>query len=210
MILNESCSGKTDAEIIIVIDADTIFRPDTIDFLVRHFSDPEVWAVSGNIKVGNRVNFLTQLQAIEYVTSQNIDKRAYDALWVITVVPGAVWAWRRSAILELWGFPLDTLAEDSDITIGLLRKWYKVEYDERALALTEAPEDWKSFEKQRFRWTFWVLQVTRKHFNMLFDKNTPILLRFFILPNFILSRIILPVIAPIIDILLVITFIFMV
>lgn len=91
----------TSAEVVIVIDADTMFQKDTISLLVRHFTDPKVGAVAGNVKVGNRGNLLTNMQALEYTTSQNLDRRAYSAMGAITVVPGAVGAWRRHIVLEL-------------------------------------------------------------------------------------------------------------
>lgn len=103
------------------------------------------------------------MQALEYITTQNLDRRAYDILNTITVVPGAIGAWRRSAVLEAGGFKADTLAEDSDLTIAILRLGYRIVHEEEAHAYTEAPEDWKSFAKQRFRWAFGILQVTYKH-----------------------------------------------
>src|SRR5262249_22000161 len=62
--------AHTSAEIVIALDADTIFARDTISKLVRHFSNPRVGAVAGNAKVGNRINLLTRWQALEYITSQ--------------------------------------------------------------------------------------------------------------------------------------------
>ena len=71
---------------------------------MRHFADGRVGAVAGNAKVGNRINILTRWQALEYVTSQNLDRRAFNLLNCITVVPGAVGAWRRELVEELGGF----------------------------------------------------------------------------------------------------------
>src|SRR5690606_22160034 len=121
-----------DTDIIVALDADTIFLNDTIELLVRHFDDQLVAAVSGNAKVGNRETVLTKLQALEYITAQNMDRRAFDALNCITVVPGAVGAWRRDRVLEAGGYLLDTLAEDADLTIRLIRNGYRVAYDDRA------------------------------------------------------------------------------
>jgi cellulose synthase/poly-beta-1,6-N-acetylglucosamine synthase-like glycosyltransferase len=109
-----------------------------------------VAAVSGNAKVGNRDTVLTKLQALEYITAQNMDRRAFDALNCITVVPGAVGAWRRDRVLEAGGYLLDTLAEDADLTVRLIRNGYRVAYEDRAIALTEAPETVVQFLKQRF------------------------------------------------------------
>lgn len=189
----------TEAEIVIVIDADTLFDADTVPLLVRHFVDPKVAAVSGNVKVGNRTNLLTRMQAFEYVSGQNLDRRAYDALQSNTVVPGAVGAWKKSVVLEEGAFSSDTLAEDSDLTVTLLRAGWKVVHENDARAYTEAPEDLKTFLKQRFRWTFGILQVAVKHADAIFDSKASPALRFFVLPHTILSQTLFPAVAPIAD-----------
>lgn len=187
-----------DTDIIVALDADTIFLNDTIELLVRHFDDQLVAAVSGNAKVGNRETVLTKLQALEYITAQNMDRRAFDALNCITVVPGAVGAWRRDRVLEAGGYLLDTLAEDADLTIRLIRNGYRVAYDDRAIALTEAPETVAQFLKQRFRWMFGMLQVAAKHRGAmkLRDSKTMGLVG---LPNIILFQVLFPLLAPLAD-----------
>jgi cellulose synthase/poly-beta-1,6-N-acetylglucosamine synthase-like glycosyltransferase len=125
---------------------------------VRWFEDPGVGAVAGNAKVGNRINIITRWQALEYVTSQNLERRALAALGCITVVPGAIGAWRREALEQLSGFPVDTLAEDQDLTIALLKVGYTVIYDSSAIGWTEAPDTIRGLAKQRFRWAFGTLQ----------------------------------------------------
>ncbi|MCK9910032.1 glycosyltransferase family 2 protein, partial [Microbacteriaceae bacterium K1510] len=92
-------------EVVVALDADTHFEPDTIARLARWFEDEKIGAVAGNAKVGNRINLITRWQALEYITAQNLERRALAALDCITVVPGAVGAWRRSALVELGGFP---------------------------------------------------------------------------------------------------------
>ena len=150
-------------EIVICLDADTVFEPDTIAELVAPLRDPAVGAVAGNAKVGNRLNLVTRWQALEYVTSQNVDRRAFDLLNCITVVPGAVGAWRRSAVLEAGGFTHDTLAEDQDATIELRKRGWRIAYADRAIAWTEAPDSFRTLVKQRFRWSFGTLQCAWKH-----------------------------------------------
>ena len=86
------------SEILVTIDADTSIAPERARKLVRHFADPHVGAVAGNVKVGNRNRWLTRWQALEYITSQNLEKRAFDLLNCIPVVPGALSAWRAEAI----------------------------------------------------------------------------------------------------------------
>lgn len=150
-------------EIIIALDADTIFARDTIRNLIRRFADPIVGAVAGNVKVGNRINTLTYWQAIEYVTSQNLDRRAYSVINSVTVVPGAVGAWRRAAVLQAGGYTTDTMAEDMDLTWRIRRIGWRIETDTHALGYTEAPDSFKSLFKQRFRWAFGTLQSLWKH-----------------------------------------------
>ena len=172
-ILTQENAGKSAAlnraianarhEILVAVDADTILGRNTIQRLVRHFSDAGVGAVSGNAKVGNRHNWLTRFQSIEYIYGFNLDRRALDLLNAIPVVPGAVGAWRRSLILEAGGFSHDTLAEDTDLTLALRRTGATIRYEESAIAYTEAPEDLKSLAKQRFRWVFGTLQAVWKH-----------------------------------------------
>ena len=94
---------------------------------------------------------------------QNLERRAYETINAITVVPGAVGAWRKSALIEVGGFSDTTLAEDSDVTFSILKKGYHIVHEHTALAYTEAPETWATFTKQRFRWIFGILQVTYKH-----------------------------------------------
>jgi cellulose synthase/poly-beta-1,6-N-acetylglucosamine synthase-like glycosyltransferase len=155
--------AHADGDIVVVLDADTQFESETISRLVRWFSDPAVGAVAGNAKVGNRLNMLTRWQALEYITAQNLERRALAALGCITVVPGAIGAWRREAIVKLGGFPSNTLAEDQDLTITVQRAGYTVLFDQEAIAWTEAPDTMSGLAKQRFRWAFGTLQCLWKH-----------------------------------------------
>ncbi len=154
---------RASGEIVICLDADTVFEPRTVAELVRPLSDPAVGAVAGNAKVGNRLNLVTRWQALEYVTSQNVDRRAFDLLNCITVVPGAVGAWRRAVVIEAGGFTHDTLAEDQDLTIELRKRGWRIAYADKAIAWTEAPDTFATLLKQRFRWSFGTLQCAWKH-----------------------------------------------
>ncbi len=155
--------AQAKGEIIIALDADTQFEPETIMRLARWFADPGLGAVAGNAQVGNRVNLVTRWQAVEYVTAQNLERRALAAFGAITVVPGAVGAWRRTALDAVGGYPEDTLAEDQDLTIAIQRAGWRVTYDPDAVAWTEAPESFKALAKQRYRWAFGTLQCLWKH-----------------------------------------------
>ena len=185
-------------DVIVALDADTQFEPMTIARLARWFADPEIGAVAGNAKVGNRINIVTKWQAVEYVTAQNLERRALDRFDAITVVPGAVGAWRRAALDMVGGYPHDTLAEDQDLTIAIQRKGWLVEYDVDAVAWTEAPETFGALAKQRFRWAFGTLQCLWKHRRILRDRR-PAGLALVGIPQAWLFQIGFALISPLID-----------
>jgi peptidoglycan-N-acetylglucosamine deacetylase len=209
-IIHQSNRGKAAAlnnalshantDIVVTIDADTEIESDAIQKLLRHFSDPTVGAVAGNVKVGNRSRWLTRWQALEYVTSQNMEKRAFDLLNCITVVPGALGAWRKKAIEDAGGITADTVAEDADLTIAIRRLGWRITYDEEAIAWTEAPETPGALIRQRFRWTFGTLQSFWKHSATLFRPKYGTL-GFIALPNIFVFQIILPLVSPLLDLL---------
>lgn len=196
----QAAIAEAQTEIVVTIDADTEVDPDAITKLLRHFSDAKIAAVAGNVKVGNRGGWLTRWQALEYITSQNMEKRAFDLLNCITVVPGALGAWRRSAIEAAGGITADTVAEDADLTIAIRRLGFRIGYDEEAVAWTEAPETPNQLIRQRFRWTFGTLQSVWKHKSTLFRPKYGTL-GFIALPNILLFQLILPLVSPVIDLL---------
>ena len=161
-----------------------------------------LFAIAGNAKVGNRINILTYWQALEYITSQNLERRAFGFLNCICVVPGAIGAWRREILLKAGGFVNDTLAEDTDLTLTVLEMGYKVDYEEMAIALTEAPDTIKGFLQQRFRWMFGTLQAIWKHRHTLLRPRYGAL-GSFALPNLLIFQIIFPLISPLMDLLMV-------
>ena len=189
-------------EVIVALDADTQFEPETIARLTRWFEDPTIGAVAGNAKVGNRINLLTRWQALEYITAQNLERRALAALGCVTVVPGAVGAWRGSLVRSLGGFPADTLAEDQDLTIAVQRAGFKVRFDSEAVAWTEAPDTVAALLKQRFRWAFGTLQCLWKHHRVTFNPQFGAL-GLIALPQVWLFQILLSLLAPVIDLMLV-------
>jgi peptidoglycan-N-acetylglucosamine deacetylase len=212
LILGKPNSGKAealnfgiehigDAELFVGIDADTIIAPDAIARLVPHFINPRVGAMAGNAKVGNRVNLWTRWQALEYITSQNFERRALDVLGAVSVVPGAIGAWRVSAVREAGGYHIDTVAEDADLTMALLRLGYRVEYEDMALAYTEAPTNANALMRQRFRWSFGILQAVYKHRKVVGRKGP---LGWVALPNIVIFQILLPLVSPLIDIMFVV------
>ena len=188
-------------EVIVALDGDTIFAPETVGALARRFHDKQLGAVAGNAKVGNRINLVTRWQALEYITSQNMDRRAFVSLNCITVVPGAVGAWRKDLLLEVGGFQSDTLAEDQDLTLRVRRLGYKIGYEETAVAWTEAPHNLRALAKQRFRWSYGTLQCMWKHRDALFRPRYGAL-GFVAMPNVWIFQILFPLISPVMDLLL--------
>ena len=187
-------------EIYVGIDADTVIAPDAISRLIPHFENPAIGAIAGNAKVGNRVNLWTRWQALEYITSQNFERRALNLFHVITVVPGAIGAWRTAPVKAAGGYPLNTVAEDADLTMSLLEQGWKIDYEDRALAFTEAPIDASGLMRQRFRWSFGTLQAVWKH-RAAFVRNKAMGL--FALPNILVFQMLLPLVSPFIDLMFV-------
>jgi cellulose synthase/poly-beta-1,6-N-acetylglucosamine synthase-like glycosyltransferase len=197
--LNHGLAEAT-GEIIVSIDADTIVDADAIPLLVRHFADPRVGAVAGNVKVANRNRWLTRWQALEYITSQNLEKRAFDLLNCIPVVPGAAGAWRADVLKSHGGFSGDTVAEDTDLTLTIRREGWKILYDEDAIGRTEVPENVEALIRQRFRWTFGTLQAVWKHRDAV-GRPRYGTLGWIAIPNIFLFQILLPLVSPVIDLL---------
>ncbi|MGD0892888.1 MAG: glycosyltransferase [Terracidiphilus sp.] len=187
---------RLEEEIYVGIDADTVIAADAISKLIPHFEDPRIGAMAGNAKVGNRVNLWTRWQALEYITSQNFERRALDLFHVVTVVPGAIGAWRTAPVKAAGGYPLNTVAEDADLTMNLLEQGFRVDYEDRSLAFTEAPVNAKGLMRQRFRWSFGTLQAVWKH-RAAFIRNKAMGL--FALPNILVFQMFLPLVSPFID-----------
>jgi cellulose synthase/poly-beta-1,6-N-acetylglucosamine synthase-like glycosyltransferase/peptidoglycan/xylan/chitin deacetylase (PgdA/CDA1 family)/spore germination protein YaaH len=194
--------ARATCEIVVALDADTQFNRDTISRLARWFSDPRIGAVAGNAKVGNRINTITRWQALEYIVAQNLERRALAALNTLTVVPGAVGAWRREVLNQLGGFTASTLAEDQDLTIDVQRAGYRIVFDATAIAWTEAPATLGGFAKQRFRWAFGTLQCLWKYRDMTFNPRYG-WLGLVALPQAWLFQIVLTALAPVADLALI-------
>src|SRR5262245_1482042 len=185
--------------LIVAVDADTVFEPKSLAALVRPFADPGVGAVAGNTKVGNRKRLLGLWQHIDYVTGFNLDRRLYDVLGCMPTVPGAIGAFRRSALREVGGFSSDTLAEDTDVTIGLGRRGWRVAYAEDARGFTETPGTWSGLWRQRYRWSFGTMQSVWKHRRAFLRRSEGPIGRIG-LPYLVLFQVALPLLAPLIDV----------
>ena len=195
-----------DTAYVVCIDADTQLKFDAVWQLMKKFDNEKVGAVAGNVKVGNEINMITKWQSIEYITSQNFDRRAFDLLNCITVVPGAIGAFKKEAINKAGGFTTDTLAEDCDLTMRLHRNNYLVRNCNEAISYTEAPETMRQFMRQRFRWSFGVIQCFWKHRDAVFNpkyKNFGMVA----LPNILVFQMILPFLAPLADLILLLSLI---
>lgn len=195
---------SVDAEYVICIDADTQIKQDAIDHLVKHFDDPKVGAVAGKIMVGNRVNLLTRLQAYEYATSQNVDRKAFDLINGILVVPGAIGAWRVAALEKAGLYCEETLTEDTDLTIQVNRAGYKIVYEKQARGYTEAPERVGQLLNQRLRWSLGMFQSAWKHKRAIWEGRSIGLIS---IPDMFVFGYLFPLLAPIAD-LFVVTMLF--
>src|SRR5581483_4214032 len=184
-------------EVIVMVDGDTIFEPHTIRYLVAPLADPAVGAVAGNTKVGNRRGLLGRWQHIEYVTGCNLDRRMYDALGCITVVPGAVGAFRREAVAQVGGVSEETLAEDTDLTMAINRAGWGVVFEPRARAWTEVPMTLRQLWRQRYRWAYGTMQAMWTHRDAVRERNSLGLVG---IPSILFAQIALPLLAPAFDI----------
>jgi len=187
-------------DILVMVDGDTVFQPDTVGFLVQPFQDPRVGAVSGNTKVGNRRGLLGRWQHLEYVVGFNLDRRMYDLLMCMPTVPGAIGAFTREALDAVGGVSTDTLAEDTDLTMAVNRAGYRVVYEQRALAWTEAPASLAALWRQRYRWCYGTLQSAWKHRHAVLDKGPGRRLGRVGLPYLLSFQVLLPLLAPVIDV----------
>lgn len=186
-------------EIVVMVDADTVFENTTLRRLVRPFRRPEVGAVAGNTKVGNRRGLLGTWQHIDYVTGFNLDRRLYDVLRCMPTVPGAIGGFRREAIDEAGWLSHATLAEDTDLTIAIGRRGWDVVYVEDARAHTEAPPTFAGLWRQRYRWSYGTMQAVWKHRAALVRREPGKVGRRG-LPYLVLFQILLPALAPLIDV----------
>ncbi len=197
--LNAGIEAST-APVVVMVDGDTVFEPEALRRLVQPLGDPTVGAVSGNTKVGNRRGMLGRWQHIEYVTGFNLDRRMYEVLQCTPTVPGAIGAFRRDALAEVGGVPGDTLAEDTDLTLAIGRTGRRVVYAQDARAWTEAPSSLGDLWRQRYRWSYGTMQAVWKHKRALLTRD-PRERRIgrLALPYMLLFQILLPILAPLVD-----------
>ena len=196
----QNAVAHANSEIFIFADADTQFDREALRYLVGALENEKTGAVSGQARVGNPRTFAARCQEIEYLCNFNLDRRAYAAWNCITVVPGAISAIKREAIVAAGGISLDTLAEDTDLTLAIHRAGYRVEYAPQAIAFTEAPETFSQLARQRFRWAFGTIQCVWKHHDLVFNPRFKAL-GWFSLPSIWFFQVLLVALAPLIDLL---------
>ena len=190
-------TAAASADVVVFVDGDTLFQTDTIAEIVAPFSDARIGAVSGNAKVLNRKSLLGKWQHIEYVMGFNLDRRLLDALHAIPTVPGAIGGFRRQALYEVGGVSDDTIAEDTDLTIALARRGWRVIYRPHAIAWTEAPSTIGDLWRQRYRWSYGTMQASWKHRRALIEPRPigPVGLTYALV-----FQVILAVLGPVLDV----------
>jgi cellulose synthase/poly-beta-1,6-N-acetylglucosamine synthase-like glycosyltransferase len=187
-------------DIVVMVDADTVFEPDAVERIVQPLAHPAVGAVSGNTKVGNRRSLLARWQHLEYVFGFNLDRRMFEVLECMPTVPGAIGAFRRDAVIGVGGVSEDTLAEDTDLTMALWRSGWRVLYEESAVAWTEVPTSLRQLWRQRYRWCYGTLQAMWKHRGALLGRGPAGRFGRRGLTYLALFQVALPLLAPVIDV----------
>ncbi len=179
LVLSKPNGGKAKAlnygldsaqgEFIVCVDGDSLVNPEALRQGIRHFQNPKVGAVAGNVKAVNRQKLVSVLQGLEYVEGLNMPRRAQGLFGLVNIVPGPIGFFRRSVLDVVGHYSSDTFAEDCDVTLKILRAGFQVQYEPEACAFTEVPENWLDLVKQRYRWTRGIIQSIRKHKNILFN-----------------------------------------
>ncbi|MGK9367283.1 glycosyltransferase [Melioribacter sp. Ez-97] len=159
----------SEAQFVLCMDGDSQLTTDTLKMAMRHFVDPAVGAVAGNVKVQNRKKMLTDLQALEYLEGLNLARSAQGFMQMVNIIPGPIGVFRKSTLRDAGFYSSDTFAEDADITLKILAKGWKIVYEPKAIAYTEAPVTIYQLLKQRYRWTRGILQAIRKHKKYLYN-----------------------------------------
>ena len=155
--------------LIMVVDADSKLNEDAVELMVRYFQNPEIAAVAGSVYVSNQNNILTKLQALEYIEGLNMVRNGQAFLKLVNIIPGPIGMFRKDALYEVGLYDDDTFAEDCDVTLKLIMKGYKIDFEPEAVAVTEAPENLLDLIKQRYRWTRGILQAIKKHSSILWN-----------------------------------------
>ncbi|MBX6751139.1 MAG: glycosyltransferase [Micromonosporaceae bacterium] len=187
-------------DIIVMVDGDTVLEPDSLRMLVQPFADPRVGGVAGNVKVSNRRGLIGKWQHIEYVIGFNLDRRFFELLQCMPTIPGAIGAFRRRALADVGGVSDRTLAEDTDLTMAVIRAGWRVVYEEKARAWTEAPQTLRQLWRQRFRWSYGTMQALWAHRGALRDQGPSERFGLVGLPLIAGFGVVFPLLAPVVDV----------
>jgi len=187
-------------DILVLVDGDTVFERDALAELVQPLLDPAVGAVSGNTKVANRGGLLGRWQHLEYVMGFNLDRRMFDLARAMPTVPGAIGAFRRAAVQDVGGVSAQTLAEDTDLTMAVIRAGWRVVYNPDAIAWTEAPSALRQLWRQRYRWCYGTMQAMWKHRGALVRRGAAGRLGRRGLGYLLMFQVLLPLTAPMVDV----------
>ncbi|UQA94101.1 bifunctional polysaccharide deacetylase/glycosyltransferase family 2 protein [Streptomyces halobius] len=187
-------------DIVVMVDADTVFEPDAVYRLIQPLAHPAVGAVSGNTKVGNRRRLLGRWQHLEYVFGFNLDRRMFEVLECMPTVPGAIGAFRLDALMGVGGVSEDTLAEDTDLTMALWQAGWRVVYEESAIAWTEVPTSLRQLWRQRYRWCYGTIQAMWKHRRAVVGMGPAGRFGRRGLSYLALFQVALPLLAPVVDV----------
>jgi poly-beta-1,6-N-acetyl-D-glucosamine synthase len=150
-------------EFVLNMDGDTKLTSNTLRACVRHFDNPRVGAVAGNVKVLNRDSMWSKIQALEYVEGLAMARKAQSYMRAVNIIPGPLGMFRKSVLQQVGGYDHDTFAEDCDLTLKMLMHGWHVAYEPNAIAWVETPSRLLDLLKQRYRWTRGILQATKKH-----------------------------------------------
>jgi len=172
-----------DTELIGFSDGDSFIEVGSIDKMVGFFNDEKVGSVTSSVLVSNRVNFITNLQAIEYKVIK-FSRKLLEFIDSIYVTPGPLGIFRKSAFDKINGFDQNNMTEDIEITWHLQAEGYKIKMGVPARAYTVAPTTVGVWIKQRNRWNIGGLQTIGKYKKTWFRKG---MLGNFILPFFVVS-----------------------
>jgi cellulose synthase/poly-beta-1,6-N-acetylglucosamine synthase-like glycosyltransferase/peptidoglycan/xylan/chitin deacetylase (PgdA/CDA1 family) len=192
--------ARAGGDFVVLVDGDTVFDPRAVGRLIQPFGEADVGAISGNTKVANRGGVLGRWQHLEYVMGFNLDRRMFEVGECMPTVPGAIGAFRREMLIELGGVPQDTLAEDTDLTMAILRAGWRVVYEESAIAFTEAPSTLRQLWRQRYRWCYGTMQAMWKHRRAIGERGPAGKLGRRGLGYLLLFQVLLPLAAPAVDI----------
>jgi poly-beta-1,6 N-acetyl-D-glucosamine synthase len=202
-LINKQNAGKaialntgiaiSQADFVLCMDSDSKLSPNTLKVAMRHFNNPKIGAVAGNVKVLNRKKFLTDLQALEYIEGLNMARSAQSYIRLVNIIPGPIGVFRKKALQSAGFYSDDTFAEDADLTLKIMAAGWKVYYEPLAISYTQAPTTLQQLIKQRYRWTRGILQSIRKHKNLIFSSKSPSIGYTFIILFMIYEALIWPV-----------------